>query len=126
MIYKIIIIGITAAFLNAVIRKTHPEYSVAISVAASLIIFYFISGSLEAAFYETEEMIKKTEVDLSYLTLIFKVIGIAYISEYTSAILTDAGETAIAKKVDMAGKIVIFLITLPVLNTLLGLILSVM
>ena len=42
MIYKIIITGIVAAFINAVIKKTHPEYSVAITVAASLIIFYFI------------------------------------------------------------------------------------
>ena len=126
IIYKIVMIGITSAFLSAVIKKSHPEYSVAISVATSLIIFFIISDSLQSAFESIERMIEKTNVEVSYLTSILKVIGIAYISEYTGAVLNDAGETAIAKKVEMAGKIVIFIVTIPVLSGLLDLILSIM
>jgi len=126
IIYKIITVAIVTAFLNSVLKKSHREYTVALSITASAIIFYFIADSFSAVFDSIKKMMSDTNIELSYVTSILKIIGIAYLSEYTGAMLEDAGETAVAKKVEMAGKVLIFLITLPVLEALLSLILSLM
>lgn len=125
IIFKVIIVGIVAAFLSAIIKKTHPEFAVAISIAASFIIFYFILDSVTEVLSYIKEMMIDTNIDSGYIETILKIIAIAYLSEYTGAILEDAGETAIAKKVEMAGKVIIFIITIPVLKALLDLILSI-
>lgn len=124
IIYKIITVALVTAFLNSVLKKSHREYQVAISITASIIIFYFIADSFTAVFDSIKKMMSDTNIELSYVTSILKIIGIAYLSEYTGAILEDAGETAVAKKVEMAGKVLIFLITLPVLEALISLILT--
>lgn len=44
-----------------------------------------------------------------YIMLIFKVVGIAYIIQLAAQICTDAGESAIASKVELAGRVMILL-----------------
>ncbi len=124
LIYKVIITGIITAFLNAVIKKNNPEYSIALSITSAIIIFSFISDSFSGIFEGIKNIMRETDIELEYVNIILKITGIAYLCEYTGAVLTDAGEGAVAKKVELAGKIIIFVMTLPVLETLLKLILS--
>ena len=124
LIYKVIITGIITAFLNAVIKKNNPEYSIALSITSAIIIFSFISDSFLGIFEGIKNIMRETDIELEYVNIILKITGIAYLCEYTGAVLTDAGEGAVAKKVELAGKIIIFVMSLPVLETLLKLILS--
>ena len=124
LIYKVIITGIITAFLNAVVKKNNPEYGIAISITSAIIIFSFISESFSGAFDGIKNVMRETGIEPGYVSIILKITGIAYLSEYTGAVLTDAGESAVAKKIELAGKVIIFVMTIPVLETLLKLILS--
>ena len=53
-----------------------------------------------------------------------KIVGIAYISEFSTQALKDAGETAIASKVELAGKLIITVMTLPLIKQFTDLMLS--
>ena len=53
--------------------------------------------------------------------MILKVLVIAYATEFTSALCEDAGEKSIGTKVELAGKIGIFFVAIPVFTSLLNL-----
>ena len=59
-----------------------------------------------------------------YIMLIFKVVGIAYIIQLAAQICTDAGESAIASKVELAGRVMILLAAAPTAFSILDMILE--
>ena len=83
-----------------------------------------IFNMLKDVFVQIKAIAGLGGVDLSYLGIIIKVVSIAYLSEYASAVLEDAGESAIAKKVELAGKIIIFFMALPIIESLFKLIIA--
>jgi len=69
---------------------------------------------------------QKIDIDLIYISTIFKIVGIAYVAEFGAQICRDAGEGAIASKVEFAGKVLIMVLATPILLALLNLILKLM
>lgn len=65
-----------------------------------------------------ERMAKNTNVNTIYISTILKIIGIAYIAEFASHISKDAGQGALAAKVELAGKILILAMAIPILTVL--------
>jgi len=62
------------------------------------------------------------DTNIQYIGLILKIIAIAYIAEFGAQICTDAGESAIASKIELAGKVLILITSMPVLYGLVDLI----
>ncbi len=50
------------------------------------------------------------------------MLAVAYIADFTALICKDAGESAIAGKVELAGKVMIFYLAMPVMVAVLELI----
>ncbi len=63
-----------------------------------------------------ERIAINANVNSVYVETILKIIGIAYIVEFASQITKDAGQGSIASKIEMAGKIVILAMAVPILN----------
>ena len=57
-------------------------------------------------------------IDNSVIRVIFKIIGIGYIVELTAASIKDLGFESISDKLIMCGRIMIFLVSVPVLKSL--------
>ncbi|MBQ8425197.1 MAG: stage III sporulation protein AD, partial [Clostridia bacterium] len=62
--------------------------------------------------------------DYEYFSLILKIIGVGYITEFTADIADDFGNKTISSKVILGGKIVICAMSIPVIKSLLSLLLS--
>jgi stage III sporulation protein AD len=73
-----------------------------------------------------EDIAGLVNADSQYISLILKIIAIAYIAEFGSQICADAGESAIASKIELAGKILILIVSTPVLYGLVHLIAALM
>lgn len=58
------------------------------------------------------------KVNIVYVETILKIIGIAYIAEFAAQITKDAGQGAIASKIELAGKILILAMAIPILTVL--------
>jgi stage III sporulation protein AD len=65
-------------------------------------------------------------MDSVYITTILKVIGIAYLADFGAQLCKDAGESAIAAKIELGGKILILLLAIPILTALMELILKIL
>ena len=58
-------------------------------------------------------------MNATYLSIILKITGIAILTEFGVSICKDAGEAAIASKIEFGGKIIIMSISIPIISALL-------
>jgi stage III sporulation protein AD len=125
-ILQIIGLAIVATVIIAVLKVQRPEIAIQISIAAGIIVFVMILGKITAVIELLNSYADKVNIDTIYLSTLLKIIGIAYIAEFGAEVCKDAGEGAIASKVELAGKVVIIVLAVPIITSLLDLIISIM
>jgi stage III sporulation protein AD len=116
-IVKVIGIGIIGGLLAIFIKKYNSEGAFQISLITGLIILIYLLDYLLYAVDYIKDIVNKYNLPFEYMSLVLKVIGIAYLSEFAVNLLKDAGENSIAAKVEMAGKIIIVVFSLPLFGT---------
>lgn len=125
-ILQIIGLAIVATVIIAVLKVQRPEIAIQISIAVGIIVFVMILGKITAVIELLNSYADKVNIDTIYLSTLLKIIGIAYIAEFGAEVCKDAGEGAIASKVELAGKVVIIVLAVPIITSLLDLIISIM
>lgn len=118
-IEKIIGIGIIAVILSVLLKGYRPEMATAISIITVVIIFALISPQLKSVLVSFVDLAEKIGVEMQYMVIVIKVIGIAYVAQIGSEICRDAGENAIGTKIEIAGKITILAFSMPIIYRLL-------
>ena len=97
-----------------------------VSVAAGIIILLLVMDKLSSIIDLLTNLANKTSINNEFIFLLIKITGIAILTEFASSVCKDSGETAIASKVDMGGKIIIIAMSIPIIASLLETILKVL
>lgn len=116
---KIIGVGIVALIVIVIIKQYKPEFALYVSLTAGVMISFLVLDKLLGIINLLTLLSKKTGVNAEYLSILLKITGIAILTEFGVSICKDAGETAIANKVEFGGKIVIISISIPIISALL-------
>lgn len=125
-IIKIIGIGLIALILVIVIKQYKPEFALYISIAAGLIIFFLVMDKLSGIIDLLMNLSNKANINQDFIIILLKITGIAILSEFAISVCKDAGEAAIASKIDFGAKIIMVAISIPIIASLLEMILRVM
>ena len=125
-IVQIVVIGIIASILSITLKRHNPEISMVIGIVAGVIIVMIVMPKLGVVIDMFYRISQNTNLDKVYIAIVLKIIGIAYISEFGVQICKDAGEGAIASKIELVGKITIMLVSAPILVALMELIITIM
>jgi stage III sporulation protein AD len=125
-ILQIVGIGIVATILITVIKAQRPEISLQLSILTGIFIFLLVASKLSSVITLLNNISQKVNIDVMYLSTLLKVIGIAYIAEFGAEVCKDAGESAIASKIELAAKVIIVVIAVPIITSLLELIIRIM
>ena len=118
-VFKIVLMGLAAVLLAMQVKQTKPEYGIYISIAVGVFVMAYAASQLTII---TEGLQKKAAFiseDMQYLTILFKVIGIAYLCEFASNICKDSGYQSVAGHVELAGKLTILVMSMPIIMSLL-------
>lgn len=124
MIIKIAIIALISIFISSAIKNYNVELSHFVSIAGGVLIFLFCVEELTTILTYFLELHNLTNIDYEYFSLVFKIIGVGYITEFTADIAEDFGNKIVASKVILGGKIVICGMAIPVIKSLLTLLFS--
>lgn len=124
-VFQIVGIGLIAAILAVLIKEHRPEIAIQVSVVTGLIIIMLVIFKLASVLEQLQGLARRINVDIVYISTIFKIVGIAYIAEFGAQVCRDAGETSIASKIELAGKVIIMVLAVPILMALLDLIISI-
>ena len=115
-ILKISAFALVATVIIVLIKQEKKEIGVTISIFVAVIIAVYGIIKLEDIVNLIFDLAKNAGVNAKYLEIILKVVGIAYIIELTKDVCVDSGETALASKVEMTGKIMIVASTIPIIS----------
>ncbi|AKL85125.1 stage III sporulation protein AD [Bacillus atrophaeus] len=107
-------------------KEQKPTFAFLIVVFAGCVIFLYLVDQIYDIIRMIEKIAVNANVNMVYVETILKIIGIAYIAEFGAQLTKDAGQGAIASKIELAGKVLILVMAVPILTviieTILGLI----
>lgn len=115
-IIQIVGLGLLAAVLILVIKEQKPIFAFLIAAFTGITIFMLLIGKISSIIDVLEELAKASGVQMIYLKTILKIIGIAYIAEFGAQIVRDAGQESIASKIELAGKVLIMVLAIPIIG----------
>lgn len=117
-IVQIIGIAFISMFIIILLKQYRPEYAIQASIIAGVIILGIVIFKLSTVVELMEVLSNKMGVNSQFFLILIKITGIAYLSEFASNICRDSGETAVASKVELASKILIISMSIPIFVTL--------
>lgn len=123
-IIQIVVLGIVASVLYIVLKDQNASFAFFVIIIAGIIIFLAIIRQIGTIFQLLESLGEKANIDGVYMKTILKIIGIAYIAELGANITKDAGLEAVAAKIELAGKVFILLLAIPIINAVIEAILN--
>lgn len=106
-------IAICAAVIAAMLRRYHQEYAVFISIAAGVVILLMIFSNVSPAVRQISTLLSSAGLTSDYGVILFKTLGICFLAQFAADACRDAGESALASNVELAGKIAVVVLSLP-------------
>lgn len=118
-------ISLISATLYVVIKKYSPEYTVLAQIGAVLLILIASYPYMKDIIDFYHEYTGYTQVSNGYVKIVLKTVGIAILTQFSADICRDSGQSALAGKVEFAGKLMIAVVALPMAQTLIEVAISV-
>jgi stage III sporulation protein AD len=125
-IARIVGVGLISVILAMAVRKQSAEFALLISITSSVIIFLMLTPLLGQAVGILQNIAGLMDTNSQYIAILLKIIAIAYIAEFGAQVCIDAGEAAVASKIELGGKVLIMIASTPVLFGLVNLITGIM
>ena len=125
-IIKIIGIGLIALIIIILLKQYKPEFAVYVSLIAGALILILAIDKLAGIISLLQSLANKASINTEFLTLLIKITGIAFLSEFAVSICKDAGEAAIASKMEIGAKLIIISMSIPIISSLLEIILKIL
>ena len=120
--FQIAAIGLAGTLLSLAVRSYRPEFSVYISIACGIILFMTVIAQFSDILSVVSDIFSRSGYANSYFPVLLKILAIAYLTDLISQVCRDAGENGIASMTEMAGKIFILYVSLPVFTSILSMI----
>lgn len=125
-VIKIIGIGLLALIIIVILKQYKPEFAIYISMIAGVLILVLSIQKLTGIINLLQSLANKTYINKSFLSILLKITGIAFITEFAVSICSDAGEKAIASKIEIGSKVIIIAMSIPIITSLLELVIEIL
>lgn len=114
---KIVAVALVTVFAHMIVKQTKPEIAIFITLVGSILIISMTVNSLKSVITSFFSIFKTTGVDTALLTPLFKIIAIGYIAEFGANICLDSGASSVADKILFSAKIIILMLSLPIITS---------
>ncbi len=111
-------LGILSAALCVLVRRYMPDAALGISIACGVVIMTAVVSMLAPSISAISELAAAAGMEGGYSAVLMKALAVCYITQLAADSCRDAGEGAIASKIELAGKAAIVVISLPVFTSL--------
>lgn len=125
-VIKIIGIGLLALIIIVILKQYKPEFAIYVSMIAGVLILVLAIQKLTGIINLLQSLANKTYINKSFLSILLKITGIAFITEFAISICSDAGEKAIASKIEIGSKVIIIAMSIPIITSLLELVIEIL
>ncbi|MDE6915684.1 MAG: stage III sporulation protein AD [Lachnospiraceae bacterium] len=113
---QICVLAIAGLFAALVIRKDKPEFATLIIILVSFLIALRILAMLGNAVDTLEEWEAVLGGNISYVSLLLKIIGITYVCDFAANLCRDSGYSALSSHIELFGKVAIMVAGFPIIR----------
>ncbi|MBZ6005935.1 MULTISPECIES: stage III sporulation protein AD [Clostridia] len=121
---KLVGLALISTILCLIIKKDRPEMAMFIGILTGIMILLSVTYKFNFIIESINELANKANIPTMYISLIIKLIGIAYLMEFAIQICKDCGEGNIAAKLEFGGKIIVMTMSFPILISIVDMILN--
>ena len=118
-IIKIVGVGLIGLIIIIIVKQYRPEFAIYISIACGILILIFVMDKLINVLELIRSISDKSGINNQFLSVILKITGIAFLTEFAVSVCKDAGESAIANKIEIGSKVIIIFLSIPIISNLL-------
>lgn len=124
-IFKILAFTLVALVVILIVEKHNKEIGMLLVLVASICVFLSVFMSVKEIIIVLKKLANGAGINHAYLELLLKVTGIAYLVEIVKNVCMDAGNSTLASKTELAGKVSIAILAIPLITNVVSLIGSV-
>ena len=117
-IVQLCAVAVITAICAVILKSQKSDLVPLCLTAGGIILVLFAFDYLSEAMNFIKQFTEQTNIDKSVIRLIFKVVGIGYLIELTASSIKDLGFQSISDKLIICGKIIIFVMSIPILQSL--------
>ena len=125
-IIQIIGIAIVALIIVIILKQHRPEFAIYVSIITGILIIALVMDKLGGVINLLQDLSNRANINSKFLGLLLKITGIAFLAEFAVSICNDAGEGAIANKIEIGSKIIIIAMSIPIISSLLEVIVKIL
>lgn len=121
-IFKIIGVGLITAITALIVKQIKPEISIVLGMAGGIIMILMLVDAFSNIISSFSSLLNKSGLAGGIFSTVLKIIGVGYITEFSANLCVDAGSSSIADKILLGGKIIIMLISIPIVTSIIEII----
>ncbi|MCI1859722.1 MAG: stage III sporulation protein AD [Sporolactobacillus sp.] len=125
-IFQIVGLGLAATLLAIVLKEKNPAYALLLTLIVGTFIFILLIDQIRLVMDMLGNIAGRAKLNDAYIATVLKIIGIAYVAEFGAQLAKDAGQSALAGKIELAGKIMILVLAIPILTAIVDAIMNLM
>ena len=118
--------GLIGVIFTIILKQYRPEFAIYTSLIVGTVIVLIVMDKFADIINVLMSLAKKVSINNQFLSILLKITGIAFLTEFAVSICRDSGESAIASKIDLGGKTIIIGMSIPIISALLELIIKIL
>lgn len=117
-IIQVVGLGLVVTFMILLLKEQKPMFAFLLATFAGVFIFIALVEKITDVIQVLKNLAHQANVNQLFLETILKIIGIAYIAEFGAQVTRDAGQGSIASKIELAGKVLIMVMAIPIITVI--------
>jgi len=114
-IWQIVGLALIVTVISVVLKQIRPEIALQLTILASAAIFIMVMSKIKVIVDLLQNLADQANISSYYLFIVLKIVGVAYLAEFGAQICRDAGEGALASKIELAAKVAVIALAIPII-----------
>lgn len=114
-IWQVVGLALLVTALSVILKQYRPEIALQLTILASVTIFILVLNKIKVIVDLLQSLADQANISSYYLFIVLKIVGVAYLAELGAQICRDAGEGAMAGKVELAAKVGVIVLAVPII-----------
>lgn len=114
-IWQIVGLALIVTVISVVLKQIRPEIALQLTILAGASIFIIVMSKIKVIVDLLQNLADQANISSYYLLIVLKIVGVAYLAEFGAQICRDAGEGALASKIELAAKVGVIVIAIPII-----------
>lgn len=119
-VYSVILAALAAAVLIVTVKQYKPELALPLGIAAGAVVLAAVVSFAMPLVSQLKSIAENSGIKNEYFILMLKSLGICYITQFAADICTDFGQSSLASKIELFGKVALAAVNLPLIISLIN------